>query len=166
MANVHCWWCCHPFPGPSLHMPYKYDSHKKRFLTVGHFCSWECIKSYSIETNDSHVYERTSLISLMRRHANNGIYTQTGCAPKRPALKIFGGMLTIDEFRKGSSNVIVTMPWETHMIPIVTARSIPTASVPSVPHTGAYDLVLKRNKPLLRAKSSLESSLGIIRKAK
>jgi hypothetical protein len=146
-------------------MPYNYDGRKKQFLTVGHFCSWECIKSYSIDMNDARVYERTSLISLMRRHANNGKYEKIACAPKRPALKMFGGILTIDEFRKGSSNVIVTMPWETHLIPTVTSKTQVAVSVPTVNATSS-DLVLKRNKPLLRAKSSLESSLGIIRKTK
>lgn len=113
--------------------------------------------------NDARVYERSSLIALMRMHAN-GKYQSTKCAPKRPTLKIFGGALTIDEFRKNSSNVIVTMPWETHLIPTVTtARTKPHL----LPQTVSNDsLVLRRAKPLARTKSSLESSLGITRKTK
>jgi hypothetical protein len=164
MSNVCCWWCCHPFPGPSLHMPYKYDERTKRFTTTGHFCSWECAKTYALDMRDSRSGERQMFISLMRKHANSGKYMPTRCAPKRVALSMFGGTLTIDEFRHGSSNVIVTMPWETHIMPVVTT---PSPRLQMATTTTSDDtLILKRAKPLARAKSSLEMSLGITRKSK
>jgi hypothetical protein len=62
--------------------------------------------------NDARWGERQMFIGLMRKHANNNKHVATGMAPKRPALAMFGGTLSIDEFRRGSSNVIVTMPWK------------------------------------------------------
>jgi hypothetical protein len=163
MSNVCCWWCCHPFPGPSLHYPYKYDDRRKHFSTTGYFCSWECVKTYAMDAAGPRAGEVQMNIALMRKHANNNKYVPTSCAPKRPTLKMFGGTLTIDEFRNGSSNVIVTMPWETHIMPVITSVS---SLKPVVNHQKEDSLVLRRSKPLARAKSSLETSLGITRKTR
>lgn len=98
----------------------------------------------------------------MKQHAVKK-YTPIRSAPKRILLKEFGGPLSIEEFRSGSSNVQVFMPYETHRLPIlVTSHAVPAKKVGD--ETG--DLVLKRPKPLARAKSTLETSLGITRKTK
>ena len=165
-TEPYCWWCCHPFPGPSLHYPYKYDERTKHFTTTGHFCSWECMKTYAIDQNSSRSGEIQMYIALMRKHANNNKYVPCRTAPKRPALKIFGGTLTIEEFRKASSNVVVTMPWETHIMPTVTTVNPTVRAAPTTIDTSKDELVLRRTKPLARSKSSLEASLGIIRKTR
>ena len=165
MSNVCCWWCCHRFPGPSLHYPYKYDDRRKHFSTTGFFCSWECIKSYAMDTAGPRAGEVQMIIALMRKHANSNKYIPTFPAPKRVSLKMFGGPLSIEEFRASTSNVFVSMPWETHVIPIVTSASSKLAR--TLPVDGPKDdLVLRRTKPLARAKSSLEASLGITRKTR
>ena len=163
MSNVCCWWCCHTFPGPSLHYPYRYDDRRRHFSTTGYFCSWECVKTYAMDMAGARAGEVQMNIALMRKHANNNKYVPTSCAPKRPTLMMFGGTLTIEQFRKGSSNVIVTMPWETHIMPVITSVS---SLKPVVSHQKEDSLVLRRSKPLARAKSSLETSLGITRKTR
>jgi hypothetical protein len=107
-------------------------------------------------------------IALMRKQSNGNRYTPIRCAPKRLALKMFGGVMTIEEFRDGSSNYVVTMPWETHIMPDLThATRGASKNVSGVVTTQPADeLVLKRVKPLARAKSSLEASLGITRKTR
>jgi len=165
MSNVCCWWCCHPFPGPSIHYPYKYDPKTKKFTTTGHFCTWECVKAYAIDQNIPRSGEFQAYIALMHKHANRNTYTITNKAPKRYALQMFGGSLTIEEFRRGSSNVYVTMPYEHHVMPTITTEF--TKRAPKLVETGAStgeELVLKREKPLARTKNTLEASLGIIRK--
>lgn len=158
-----CWWCCHSFPGPSLHCPFKYDEKKKRFSTYGHFCSWECMKSYAMDNAGARAGELQMYIMLMRKHANGGKYASTRLAPKRQTLKMFGGVLSIEDFRASTSNVIVKMPWENHMLPVLVAPS----RVQHTVHTSSDEtLVLKRAKPLARDKSSLETSLGITRRSK
>jgi hypothetical protein len=104
-------------------------------------------------------------IALMRKHTNGNKYTPIRCAPKRPTLKVFGGTLTIEQFRDGSSNVVVTMPWETHIMPDLTPVCRGAKYVPAA-QTSDDTLVLKRAKPLARAKSTLEASLGITRKTR
>lgn len=157
-----CWHCCHPFPGPALHCPYRYDDRRRHFDTTGNFCSWECMKTYIIDKGSARSGEEQMILALMKKHVF-GKSTPTHPAPKRTALKVFGGTLTIEEFRAGSSNVSVYMPYETHRMPVVVSNnSVPTRK-PSDPPSTNDTLVLKRTKPLARAKSSLESSLGIIR---
>lgn len=162
-SNVCCWWCCHPFPGSSIHYPYKYDASTKKFTTTGHFCSWECVKAYAVDQNIPRSGEFQAYIALMKKHSNNNVSFATGKAPKRYALQMFGGSLSIDEFRRGSSNVIVTMPNEHHIMPIVTTQR---PSAPPPQGQPSEQLALKRQKPLARTKNSLEASLGIIRKAR
>jgi hypothetical protein len=165
MSNVCCWWCCHPFPGPSLHYPYRYDDRRKHFSTTGHFCSWECIKSYAIDNAGARSGEVLMILALMRKQANDNKYMLTRPAPKRVTLKMFGGPMSIEDFRTSTSNVFVTMPWETHLIPIISTTSSTLARTIAVDGP-KDDIVLRRSKPLARAKSSLEAALGITRKTR
>jgi hypothetical protein len=81
---------------------------------------------------------------------------------------MFGGVMTIQEFRDGSSNYVVTMPWEKHIMPDLTpvTRGAPKNAPGGVTTQPVDELVLKRAKPLARAKSTLEASLGITRKTR
>lgn len=161
-----CWWCCHPFPGQALHCPYRYDDRTRRYSTTGNFCSWECMKTYALDRGGPRSGEMQMYIALMRKQTNGNKYTPIRCAPKRPTLKVFGGTLTIEQFRDGSSNVVVTMPWETHIMPDLTPVTRGAQKAPTQQATSDDTLVLKRAKPLARAKSTLEASLGITRKTR
>jgi hypothetical protein len=110
--------------------------------------------------NTSRSGEIQEYIALMRKHAF-GKYTPLKAAPRRQALTIFGGSLTIEQFRSGEHHPIVFIPYEKYILPTITNPGS-VVTVPSV----AGDVKLKREKPLKRAESKLESSLGIIRKAK
>ena len=167
MSNVCCWWCCHPFPGPSLHYPYRYDDRRKRFTTTGHFCSWECVKAWAADAGGPRTGEIQTFIALMRKQANNNKYIPTFTAPKRQSLAMFGGPLSIEQFRSSTSNVFVSMPWENYIEPHVATGTI-VSSTRAIPVVEAPkdDLILRRPKPLARAKSSLEASLGITRKTR
>jgi len=165
--SVCCWWCCHTFPGPSLHCPFKYDDRTKRFETTGHFCTWECMKAYTVENFGHRAGIIQTYVALMRKHANENKYVPTRYAPKRHTLKMFGGILSIDEFRRGSSNVVVTMPWEKHIMPeFHTSCGTAAAPIPKAVSSDDSSLVLRRTKPLARAKSTLETTLGITRKTR
>lgn len=172
---VWCWWCCHPFEGPELHMPFKYDDLRKRFMTMGCFCSWPCMKAYNIDRGGPKYGEYQMFITLMRKHVYNKI-EPCRVAPKRQCLKVFGGTLDIDEFRLCTDPPMIHMPNEIHML---CNPSIETTLVPTTTHSssGKMDAVmnssgksdqlkLKRAKPLQRVESSLEKSLGIKRISK
>ncbi len=153
MSN--CWWCCHPFDWEPLHFPYAFVSNV--FHTTGYFCSWGCMKAYAI---DRAKYNNCELITLMRKRME-GKVTHTKSAPMRQALQMFGGPLTIEEFRSGVPGVTcVKVPGEFLEHTVVLSSAGPSC-------TSSSEFVkLKREKPLERSKSKLETSLGIIRKKK
>jgi hypothetical protein len=105
-TDIHCWWCCHQFDCAPCTLPTKYDQLRKRFTFVGVFCSWNCTKSYNFDRNDHLKYERSQLITLLVQQ----MYGITAAitikqAPSRQCLKMFGGYMTIDEFRDKNSIV-------------------------------------------------------------
>lgn len=168
-----CWWCCHTFEGQELHLPYKKNQ------TMGVFCSWECMKSFAIERfKTGKSLEVFTLMTHMRK-VMTGKVSMVESAPSRYSLKMFGGPLSIEEFRKTTEKKIkYVLPDEKYKIPIVIQTykaSENTQSVKDVNEKMASiqnsvgssnTLKLKRNKPLQRdVKSVLEVSLGITRKS-
>jgi len=102
-------------------------------------------------------------LSLYRKHSA-GKYVPTIMAPKRQTLKIFGGPLTIEEFRKNINTPWVHTPGDIHMVHTFTTRETKAAAAAEVGDDDTGDLMLKRTKPLKRAASKLESALGITRR--
>src|SRR6056300_1725774 len=100
--DICCWWCCHTFTNEPLKLPYHYDYLRNKYVTEGHFCSWSCMKSYAI---DKYGLNKGGIICgniiTMRKKMYNLIGSVV-MAPKRYMLKMFGGPLTIEEFRKNS----------------------------------------------------------------
>ena len=98
-----------------------------------------------------------SFLALMRKHAL-GKYVPLWPAPKREALQVFGGTLTIEEFRKRAANP----PWVQSPNEIFRYHEIRDPEVEKEVEEG--ELKLKRNKPLKRAESKLESALKLKKK--
>jgi len=183
-TGLVCWWCVHALPQrPCIHLPVRYDDKLDRFTTTGNFCSWQCAKAWAIDMNSARSGEIQSLVALMRKRAY-GKYVPLWPAPKRQFLKCFGGTMTIEEFRSYGGLVEppqIFFPIENQIRPIfansetVGTTRVSTATPATDPtrlkaiensSTQQETLKLKRNKPLARAASKLESTLGIIRKAK
>ena len=183
VTGLVCWWCVHALPQrPCIHLPVRYDDKLDRFTTVGNFCSWQCAKAYALDMNTARSGEIQSLLALMRKRAY-GKHTPLWPAPKRQFLKCFGGSMTIEEFRSYGGLVEppqIFFPIEKQILPIfgnspTDTSAKTTAILPADPSrlkaiensTAQHEtLKLKRNKPLARAASKLESTLGIVRKAK
>jgi hypothetical protein len=147
-------------------LPIKYDDRTKKFTTKGHFCSFECAKAWGMDNGGSHWGEILEFLALFRKHSA-GKYVPTPVAPKRQTLQIFGGPLTIEEFRKSSG---VNAPWvhqpgDIHKVHTFGRGGVPDPTPVTEPGTEDSDLKLKRAKPLKRAASKLESALGIKRVA-
>lgn len=161
-----CWWCCHSFDGGALSMPYRYDQKRNKFFTAGNFCSWSCMKSYAI---DKYGDTRGSIICgniiVMRKQ----LFDKIGSirpAPNRFKLNVFGGDLTIEEFRENNIRDCI-QPKEINveevtdiLIPI--QQSIKKLSDIQNSTRSNDVLRLKRNKPLKRNQNNLESALGLI----
>lgn len=101
-TDVCCWWCCHQFDSIPIGMPVDYDKKSNKFRVKGVFCSFPCMKAYS--NSISTATSRTSLISYLHyKLTSHTIGTRIENAPPRESLKMFGGELTIEEFRNSSS---------------------------------------------------------------
>jgi hypothetical protein len=123
--------------------------------------------------------EILSILALMRMKAC-GRYEPLWPSPKRETLKCFGGKLTIEEFRNfGGRNEppVVHWPFEHRYVPTIGHEQKVEVSRPSTSGQSKLKAIedsvetgetfkLKREKPLARTSSKLESALGIIRKAK
>ena len=96
-TNISCWWCCHKFDNVPCALPYKYK--KDKFHVKGVFCSFNCAASYNFSLNDENVFERYSLLNLMYKKLYYRKIIKINLAPPRESLKLFGGYLSIEEFR-------------------------------------------------------------------
>jgi len=167
-----CWWCCHPIEGEPLHLPLKYDEMRRTFHTSGYFCSWPCMKSYNLGSNSYRMYEIQQFITLMRKQCY-GKTESLRCAPKRQALKVFGGTMTIEEFRGEGDAPIINRPnihvdEEAKEQVAATKASNGTKErrlMQNIQDSNASNdqLKLKRTKPLKRTESALEKSLNLKR---
>ena len=167
-----CWWCCHPIEGEPLHMPTKYDEKRRTFHTVGYFCSWPCMKGYNLDSNHYRMYEIQQNITLMRKQCYNKT-EGLRCAPKRQCLKVFGGTMTIEEFRGEADAPLINRPRIAvdEPVTIVEAQKMSSSSatekqlLKNIQDANAptEQLKLKRTKPLKRTESALEKSLNLKR---
>ena len=94
-TEVQCFWCTHSFEGSPCFLPVKEES--KVYHVYGNYCTPQCGLAYLLyEHLDSHVrWERMSLLHRMYKSVGR-LYP----APPRECLKAYGGIYTIDEFRK------------------------------------------------------------------
>jgi hypothetical protein len=106
------------------------------------------MKAYAIDKNKLGECE---YITLMRKRMEGKI-AATKKAPSRYTLEMFGGTMSIEEFRK-CVPVVVKIPGEIFQKQEVFKEE---------KHVDG--LKLKREKPLERSKGKLETSLGVIRK--
>lgn len=92
-TDIACWWCCHQFDGYPVCAPIKYNEHKDIFSVVGCFCSFNCAKAYSIQDKRS-----ISLNSFLYKRVTSKLdYIKP--APPKTVLHMFGGPLSIEEYR-------------------------------------------------------------------
>jgi len=105
-------------------------------------------------------------ISLMRKRIYNKM-TSVKPAPNRYRLNVFGGDLTIEEFRKNQSidveeqQQINTKPLVKNIVPVI-SNIKKMDEIKNASSINNNTLKLKRTKPLKRNHNNLESALGLI----
>jgi hypothetical protein len=168
-----CWWCCHEIPGTTLRLPYKHDPLRDKFLLMGAFCSWGCMKAFNLDRNGVNQGGIVGQNMLLYRKKLCGTRYSSGihAAPNRFALTLFGGGMSIEEFRTYGSNEKITLPDEFKLCSIVEkpkyeVKSLETSDTKLQEINNASTtndtLRLKRSKPLKRDKgNTLEKSLGL-----
>lgn len=97
-TSIACYWCCHKFNTVPFGIPVKY--YKDKFHVFGCFCSLECAAAHNFNFTESQdeTWERYNLINLLSRKL--GHMNRVKSAPNRLALKMFGGHMEIDDFRR------------------------------------------------------------------
>ena len=97
--SVCCWHCCHRCPQEPVPLPQTRDRRTGNFAVFGVFCSWPCAKQYLHEHQTWGSGERTLLLEEMARCAFEYTGPPILSAPARHRLKMFGGDLSIEDFR-------------------------------------------------------------------
>jgi hypothetical protein len=91
-----CWNCCHNFHNVVHGLPINYNNDV--FHTIGDFCSVECMSRYAVDNMHDDIYEILPLINLYNNKINN-CNKKVKLAPNKLLLNIFGGNMSIDEYR-------------------------------------------------------------------
>lgn len=167
-TNIYCLWCCHPFDSIPCALPEKLINDK--FYLSGCFCSFNCAASYNFDQTEYNVWERYTLLNLLYKKIYNTEYMKIKLAPPKKTLKIFGGFLSIEEFRK---NFLINKEYNVIYPPMISL--IPTIEehifediidnnsfIPlNENNVQQVELKLKRNKPLTDPKKTLESYMDL-----
>jgi hypothetical protein len=125
-TNIMCYWCKHTCPYSPIGCPIKYSkSPKKHYVVDGIFCSFNCCASFINE--NSHITTYNNSMQLLHKMCNEINDSDSEIiinpAPNWRLLNIFGGNLSIEEFRhhfktysyKDIENYITSLP---HQLPI------------------------------------------------
>ena len=149
-----CWNCCHKFNNIIYGLPLKYINNI--FYVYGDFCSLECCARYSIDTfNKSH--EIISLINLFNNKLNSS-FDNVEIAPNKLLLMMFGGKLTIDEYRSSfNSNNIHDIK-----IPPILPISHSVDSYEINTKSSKNTLKLYRKNPLITEEKSISKSMKLL----
>lgn len=107
--HTACFWCCHKFNGIQIVSPISYDAYKNTYVCEGNFCSPECSLAYLYSEHTMSEGTRWIRHSLLN-HLYSALYSGgISPAPPRALLRMFGGPLDIEQFRKyiSSTNDII-----------------------------------------------------------
>jgi len=171
-TNIHCWWCCHQFNCTPCALPEYYK--KDKFYVSGVFCSFNCAASYNFSKNSDNIWERFSLLNLMYKKLYEKKFVKINLAPPRETLKIFGGYLSIEEFRENSLRnektfSLITPPLIS-IIPKIeeniannaknTKTNYPLINE-NILNKTQNTLKLKRNKPVTNPNNTLQSFMDL-----
>ena len=148
---------------------------------MGQFCSWECMKAWNMDSKNVHSPEINQFITLYKKRIF-GIITPTRRAPSRYALELFGGSMSIEEFRRGLTNKWISMP-NINFHPLIINKYEQITKIDkrkqsviiteeskiddiNNSESTTDDLRLKRPIPLKKAKNNLETLMGLKKRTK
>ena len=98
-----CWHCCHSLGETPVPMPIEYDDKRRLYTVSGNFCSFACMSKYAQESKRySATGKRGMAIFQLWRDVTKSSSPKVPIAPPRQFLDVFGGHMSIDEFRQSS----------------------------------------------------------------
>lgn len=170
--GVCCHWCCHTFTNKSVGIPVSYKD--GTFVTKGVFCCPECACAYNYDSNinSDDMWERYSLLNYMCSKIYKTDDTCIKRACSRYTLDMFGGPLTIEQFRKNNINYSSDFKiLEPPLISIITQLNevqISSKVNKFIPidsdriKKANDDLKLKRQKPTNEKINTLENCMKLV----
>lgn len=99
-----CWHCCHDLGSAPVPMPLSYDDRTAIFRVAGEFCSLNCMVAYNRDTGKTvrgcgkdvlAIFQFTKVVL-----GSSAAALKVVAAPPRQMLQVFGGWMSIDEFRQ------------------------------------------------------------------
>jgi len=117
--DTWCWHCCHPFTTDRVVLPVSYDARRNVWKFVGTFCSWSCAKAYNIDAKSTWNNACGQLLTLLHKKTTGKLRSIVP-APPRLSLRVFGGTLSIEEFRAKAPDGILVERLPLKMIPLET----------------------------------------------
>ncbi|NDG31444.1 hypothetical protein EB118_15425, partial [bacterium] len=98
-TDVWCWWCCHPFDSVPIGLPVHYDEKIRKFRVKGVFCSFSCCLAY--KQKHYKPSQADQLLKSLYKQITGAMKIDSAIVPAPPqcSLTVFGGKLSITEFR-------------------------------------------------------------------
>lgn len=176
-THIHCWWDCHVFKGNPIGIPYDYKS--GTYYIYGNFCSPECAAAHLFKENlsNSEKYRRYEMLHEYYHKISNtcNMGERIELAPDKIVLKIFGGVLDIEQYRKILKNTQKRLNiLDTPVISITPILEVENKNQIFTNHNQAFipiddnkiqnvkeELVLKRKKPLRNNANVLERAMKL-----
>jgi hypothetical protein len=169
-TDVACLWCCHQFKNTPWGIPFKFANDK--FQLFGNFCMPNCALAYILQNykDDDYLWEKVALLNLLFFKVC-GQYKNITPAFDKMALKMFGGTLEIDEYRgiiaENEKSYSIEFPPCNTIIPmleeIYKKTNLNNTFIPvdkSRIQVANNELKLKRSKPVVNHKNTLDFCLG------
>lgn len=117
-SDAACYWCCHTFTHRPVVLPTRDTG--EYLQVMGNFCSPECACAYLFDMRqDSHT--RWEQLALLYRVYGEACHGKIHPAPARACLSLFGGSLSIQEYR--SLIVSQKIRIDVHLPPMVSILS-------------------------------------------
>ena len=169
--NTKCWWCKNKFSNPAIQLPENY--YNDTFYGIGNFCSFNCVKSYNLDLNDTSKWYREGLIHLLYNLTYNE-YKEIAYAPHWLTLEEYGGKLSIEEFRKNSiinttDFLILHPPLISRQMQIEESYKVSKLKEVSLDNVNKLyseiesDFTIKRTKPIQSSQLNLATTMGLIK---
>ena len=103
-TTIWCRWCVHPFSGPPVAIPKWYIN--KTFFVSGCYCSYSCASKHLFsrsDFNENDKWKYYHLLHLLRKKIlGTPQNIRIKLAPPQDTLHVFGGHLSINDFRNAT----------------------------------------------------------------
>lgn len=171
-SDAACFWCCHTFTHRPVILPIRDTG--EHLIVTGNFCSPECATAYLFDMRqDSHT--RWEQFALLHRIYGDACHGTIYPAPARNVLKLFGGSLSIQEYRalihSHKVRVDIHLPPMVSILATMDTKPIDfydasltknvTETVKERLQKAEEVLRLRRTKPLKAFESTLDACLNL-----